>query len=383
VTQEVSSMTVTDTPPPEVGGTGDRRWMPAVVAALVVAIVAGTSFAAWQREDGGPSGSAVADDGRGSSAGDAGATDPGATDPGATDPGATDPAFREVAWHGVAVEVPIDWSDATAPGSDWCAFDQGPGKPPFPTGPYVARDTSYAGVLSIGCLADSDAPAAFGDVPVRYWAPHVWFELTEPRSADPAATYRNWTLTSRTVDGVRVNVLADGSTSELAEKILASAVVVQTDAHGCETTSPVQATRFVRPEPAFDVTRLGSVDSISVCQYDRSAGTTAPGLLGSRVLEGDEASDVLAAIRAAPAGGGPDAPQHCVDDLYGDTALALRLHDDDTPHDVYVYYDWCFGNGFDDGTTRRELTRAACLPLWGGRVQLWGGSSEPFSRCHD
>ena len=40
-----------------------------------------------------------------------------------------------------------------------------------------------------------------------------------------------------------------------------------------------------------------------------------------------------------------------------------------------------FGNGFDDGTTVRELTALDCQPIWGDRVLLLGGSSAPFARC--
>jgi hypothetical protein len=293
--------------------------------------------------------------------------------------------LRQVTWRGVAVEVPVEWGDATAPTGAWCAYDQGPGKPPFPTEPYVALDTSFMVIPAIGCIGDGNgAPAAFDDVPVRYWAPHVWFELAEQAAGgEGTSTYRDWTLSSRTVGDVRVNVLADEATVDAMEDVLASAQQVRTGDDGCDATSPVQAFRFVRPDSAFDVTTVKSVDSISVCEYDRSAGTARPGLLGSRVLDGTEAADVLAAIQSAPAGGGPDAPEHCLGTMYGETAIALRLHDGETTHDLYVYYDWCFGNGFDDGTTQRELTRGSCQPLWGGRVQLWGGSSEPFSRCHD
>ena len=69
-------------------------------------------------------------------------------------------------------------------------------------------------------------------------------------------------------------------------------------------------------------------------------------------------------------------------DMHGDTAVVLRLTTGQASYDLYAYYDWCFDNGFDDGTTRHELTKDSCVPLFGGRVRYLGGSSAPFSRCH-
>jgi hypothetical protein len=168
----------------------------------------------------------------------------------------------------------------------------------------------------------------------------------------------------------------------LADRILDSARAFETDQNGCDASSPVQAAKFVRPE-SFDLASVDDVESISVCQYTRSDPPGQPALMGSRLLARQPASALLDAIRSAPEGGGPDSPQSCLHDMYGDTAITLRLHADDFTPEVYVYYDWCFGNGFDDGTTRRELTLQSCLPLFGGNVALFSGSSAPFQRCHE
>lgn len=338
-------------------------WVAAVAAASVILVATGAAIAAGLRD-----GAAKAP------------TQESA--PAATTSG-LDAATREVSWRGVAVDVPADWPDDTGPGPDWCASDDGRGGSLVPSHPYVAVDRTYAMTLSIGCPDGGVAPDAFGDAPERLWAPHLAFELPIGHLPDGTLTYRGWTFSTRTVAGVRVTLLTDAATRHLVDPILGSARPVDTDAHGCDSTSPVQAKEFVRPEPAFDVSDVDRVESISVCQYDRGSGTSAPGLLGSRRIEGAPAQHLLDAIRAAPAGGGPDAPQHCVHDMYGDTALTIRLHSGGTTRDLHAYYEWCFGNGIDDGTTRRELTRADCLPLWGDRVTLWGGSAESFRRCHD
>lgn len=338
-------------------------WVVAIAAASVILVATGAAIAAGLRDS---SGRAPVPE----------------SSPSVTASGFEEPT-RQVSWRGVAVDVPAAWPDETGPGPDWCASDDGRGGSLYPTHPYVAVDRTYGLTLSIGCLGDNGAPDAFGEAPERLWAPHLAFELPVGDLPDGTLTYQGWTFSTRTVAGVRVTLLTDAATAGVIDPILDSARPVHTDASGCDSTSPVQAREFVRPEPAFDVADVDRVDAISVCQYDRGSGTSAPGLLGSRRLEGAPAQDLLDAIKAAPAGGGPDAPQHCVHDMYGNTALAVRLHTGGTTRDLYAYYEWCFGNGIDDGTTRRELTRDDCLPLWGGRVTLWGGSAESFRRCHD
>ncbi|HEY1117321.1 MAG TPA: hypothetical protein VGE43_06430 [Acidimicrobiales bacterium] len=336
-------------------------WVVAAAAVAVILVATGAAIAAGLRDSPGKA--------------------PPHDSPAATTPGFDGPT-RQVSWRGVAVDVPADWPDGRAPGPDWCASDDGRGGSLYPSHPYVAIDRSYAMTLSIGCPEDSAAPDVFGAAPERLWAPHLAFELPVGDLPDGTLTHQGWTFSTRTVAGVRVTLLADAATADLVDPILDSIRPVDTDAHGCDSTSLVQAEEFVRPEPAFDVTDVDRVDAISVCQYDRGSGTSAPGLLGSRLIEGSAAQELLDAIRTAPAGGGPDAPQHCVHDMYGDTALTIRLHSGGTTRDLYAYYEWCFGNGIDDGTTRRELTRGDCLPLWGDRVTLWGGSAESFRRCH-
>jgi hypothetical protein len=178
-------------------------------------------------------------------------------------------------------------------------------------------------------------------------------------------------------------VLADPAHLDQARQILDSARVVDTDQNGCDASSRIQQGDFVRPDPAFDLGELDSVDSIAVCQYDLNRPVSKPGLIASRLLTGDAAAAELSAIQAASPGGGPDTPDSCMHGMHGDTAVVLRLTSGQASYDLYVYYEWCFGNGFDDGTTRHELTKDSCAPLFADRLQYMGGSSAPFNRCHD
>jgi hypothetical protein len=375
--------------------TGSRRlawWRTGLVAAAVLALLGTTAVGvATLRDDG-------LDDPAAATASDPTSGEPGTADP--TEPedvGQTltgpppppDPGWRYVSYRDVVVQVPGSWAYAQAPGADWCAFDQGPGEPPFPTESYVALPGNYALELSIGCPTDA-APGGdrdFESVPPEYWAPHLDFSDLGDRnwpgeSVLTAQSAGSWTFTETRVGDVVLTLLTNPETAPLAERIIASARQVETDHNGCQTLSPAQAKEFVRPQPAFDISTIESVDAISVCQYDRADGTRRPGLIGSRLLTGAEAQAQLEAIQRAPVGGGPDTPESCVDDMFGDTALVLRLHEGETTYDLHVYYEWCFGNGFDDGTAMRELTEDACVPLWGGPVVFPAGSTAPYRRCH-
>ncbi len=354
-----------------------RPWLLAAVVAAVLVVVGGTSVLAMT-SGGDRSGPPPAANGR-TTASTSGA-DPAAPEQAGTLP-TPDSGWRWVSWRNVAVQVPADWGYGLEPMQPWCMYDS---TADVARAPYVAQDSTGMGIDGVGCLgtAPDHHPEVFGPAPALFWAPHVSFEEATSRSSgDEIASFRDWILTSRRVGDVQVSLLVNAETSALSGRILDSARTFETDQNGCEASSPVQAGEFVRPHP-FDVASLRSVDSISVCQYARGVAPDRPALMGSRLLAGPQAAAVLAAIQSAPVGGGPDTPQTCTADLYGDTGIALHLHRGDLTRDVYVYYDWCFGNGFDDGTSRRELTREACVPLFGDNVAQFSGSSAPFRRCH-
>jgi hypothetical protein len=276
----------------------------------------------------------------------------------------------------VEVAVPDSWGYRATPGSDWCAAYDQQGKPQdggaaFPHTPYVDTVSGLGATLGIGCFAPK---------PSSLLATHLTFVDSPDLRAEPPGALSGFTTITRAVGSTHVDVTTDSAHEDLARQILATAHVVSADQNGCPASSPIQASHAVRPDPTFDVTALTGVDSIAVCQY-LTHGTGQPGLLASRLLTGSAADAELTALQAAPAGGGPDQPQNCTPDGWGDTAVVLRLTTGGQTHDMYGYYEWCFGNGFDDGTSVRELTPADCSSLWADRVQLLGGSSAPFHRC--
>ena len=276
----------------------------------------------------------------------------------------------------VEVAVPDSWGYRATPGSDWCASYNGDGSrqgggAPFPHTPYVDLTNGLGGTLAIGCN---------GPKPASLLATHLTFVDSPDPGAEPPAPLSGFTTITRAVGSTHVDVTTDAAHEDLARQVLATAHVVAHDQNGCPATSPIQASHAVRPDPAFDVSTLTGVDSIAVCQY-LAHGTDSAGLLASRSLTGSDGDAELAALQSAPIGGGPDRPQNCTPDGWGDSAVVLLLTSAGQTHEMYGYYGWCFGNGFDDGTAIRELTTANCSPIWGDRVLDSGGDSATFARC--
>ena len=127
------------------------------------------------------------------------------------------------------------------------------------------------------------------------------------------------------------------------------------------------------------------VEAVAICEYSRTSGHV--GLEGSRRLTGSAARDLVEAIHQAPPGGGPDEPEHCLDDMYGDRAIALRFFanpaETETPRaEAYVYYNWCFGNGIFGVDEARRLTPGNCGPLFARPpITLWSGQSSIVQAC--
>lgn len=309
-----------------------------------------------------------------------------------------DEGWKWVSFMDVAVQVPQEWrhADLTSPYVDACPRPddgpfvetpnwffadvrcQPPGDPDgflSPGPPWVAnldwtdlalveeREQRFSKVQGRVTGKGHDAPA-----PADLGAP-----------ADGTFDYGDWQVVRRSVGGVQVSLLTDATTRPLAERIVGSARTFATDQAGCDAQSPVQVPHQ-RPDDAFEVLDVDEVDTISVCQYTR-ARADAPGLLGSRLLSGEDADALLEAIQDTAVGGGPERPTYCEHDGAGNAALTVRLRTGDDVRDLFVDYNWCVGNGYDDGVDRRELTTANCLPLWGGPVRVIGGMDSVFEVC--
>ena len=291
--------------------------------------------------------------------------------------------------HAVEVKVPFDWGFAHELVRPDCAdinYPQDPLGESVPTSPYVTVTSLQQASPSIRCTPSrpGNPDPAFGDLPVPLWQPYVRLDVARPdlrpQREDGAWTHDGWQLTRRTFDDVQVSVLTAPNEPTLAEQIVASARTVTTNSVGCDTTSPF-ADGFPQPDGA-PVPAPTDVQSIAVCDYSRMTGYE--GLQGSWRMTGQPAQDLTAAILDARTGGGPDKPQNCAPDMFGDSAVTLRFFDaDDAPlADAYVYSQWCFGNGVVDSSGPRTLTAENCSPVFSRpEVTWWGGQAQVMRLC--
>lgn len=306
-----------------------------------------------------------------------------------------DPAWRWVAFRDVEVQAPAAWRfdyEAIRPDCIIPGEPDGPWTKDVPRAPYVTVGVPSRPVPLIGCFggpATGGPDPAFGPLPFALWQPFVKLDearpdLDYPDRKDGEWQYRGWRLTRTTVDQVQVTVLGSPEDPSVASRVFDSVRRVPITTVGCETGSPVQGRRFATPSgPSVPPAHL--VGFVAVCEYSRNQGHA--GLQGSRRISGKAARELVLAINNAPVGGGPDTPSHCVDDMFGDMAIALRFfspgEEPDSPlAEAYVYYDWCFGNGIVDSAGKRRLTKANCAPLFTEPpISLWSGQRQVVEVC--
>ena len=257
-----------------------------------------------------------------------------------------------------------------------------------PASPYVTFTAVQQAVPQVACVAPrpGNPDPAFGDLPYPLWQPHVRLDAVRPEVSDQPDrtdgqwTFEGWHLARRTFDDVQVTVLSAPGSPELSGRVFGSARTVETNDDGCDTTSPF-GEGFPRPGGP-DVPAGSDVGGVAVCEYVRLPGSE--GLQGSWRMTGREAQGLADAIREAPEGGGPDKPDDCSPDMWGDSAVVLRFLgvDDALLADAYVYTDWCFGNAIATSTGVRTLTTANCLPVFSRpEVRWWSGKKAVGKLC--
>ena len=272
-------------------------------------------------------------------------------------PAAADPStpalpagWRWESFAGVQVGVPAEfgWGNGSQRLGQWCIGED--------RDPIVGRPGPST---LVGCPTDPEAdPSTLLDNTgpvVSLSTAALWDEEKAPAPG-------------RRQEGDRLTVVHDGvevgiqTPAELRERIAATIHSVDVDAYGCPATSRFSADPAHRPDPAVPVESLTGVSAVSVCRY---AVTTPDGypagakpLISSSRIEGNHAA--VAAVAAAPVGGGPNAPENCLAEYsYGDELIVLRVESDQGASEVVLRYSGCDHNGFDDGAAVRELTRDA------------------------
>lgn len=170
--------------------------------------------------------------------------------------------------------------------------------------------------------------------------------------------------------------------ADLRRQILATLHEVEVDANGCPMDLPASFEPGARPRPARDVATLTDVRSVVACRYELGPLTEMKGysmavpLFSSLRLDGQAAQAAVAAIAAAPLGGGPDSPGTCLPDFsYGSEMIVAHITSDQGESAVHIYYSGCDHNGFDDGFALRALTRDSVQPLVAApnTPLTWGG----------
>ncbi|TDV56607.1 hypothetical protein [Actinophytocola oryzae] len=249
------------------------------------------------------------------------------------------PAWRWESYRGIEVQVPPDWGYGV-PGRSWCAgTERGAPRPGAVGRPGPVQD--------VRCMPD------YPPVDQR----ENWLVF----GGNEAGVHRydaGWVEETRRLHGGSVTVFTDDAA--LRRAILGSVrPIVGTDEHGCPVDHGVVGDQAGYRPTDGGLPRPETVESVSVCRYTLTSGSAFP-LLSSGRLTGEAAGRVVAAIRSAP-----ESDVTVAGD--GAEIAVLRLHtDDDRTREVVVRYSDSTGNGFDDGTTRRELTADAIRPLLTG-----------------
>ncbi|MFI5841433.1 hypothetical protein ACIA8K_17185 [Catenuloplanes sp. NPDC051500] len=272
--------------------------------------------------------------------------------------------WRWESFGGVQVGVPNDWGwDSLALRLNaWCAK---PGNHP----PAVARPG--APVPAIFCGIDQKGPPAGFLIANTGWT--VGFDRTY--EGDGTEVEGDRTTVRR--DGAEVIIQAP---KEWRDRIAATIHQVRIDDAGCPTSHRISTGQDLRPTPPVNVATLRDVTSVSVCKYplpdEGSAQTSSPRLLSSLRLDGAAAADEIRQIAAAPVGRSLDTPADCAPEVaHGGEVIVLLVRSATGTAEVTMRYAGCVQNGFDDGTTVRELTKAGVGPLITGPNRVYGDFS--------
>ncbi|MFD1859054.1 hypothetical protein EHW97_06835 [Aeromicrobium camelliae] len=274
--------------------------------------------------------------------------------------------WRWESYRGVQLAVPGDWgwTSGSQRLGQWCLGFDG-------AAPAVGRPGP---ATEVGCFGEgSPSPETL----VANTGEVVAFE-SAARGAAAGATGGD----REVVTIGDAHVIIQTADPALRERIAATVHAAEVDAAGCAAAHPAARDASWRPAGAGRLPAPSEVEDVSVCRYgivdaDGSGAT----LLGSQLLSGPAAQQLVEAIAQAPEGSGPNAPEQC---LHGDPAEVIVLHvrADGVSREVALHYSDCIDNGFDDGTQLRELTKDAATAIFVGPLQpmSWGGHlSEVFA----
>jgi hypothetical protein len=260
------------------------------------------------------------------------------------------PGWHWESYSNIQVQVPDGWQDGIATHLWACSKKK-------PAGPVIGRPTFLPTTRN---LCGQEAPA------LALRVPHLFFDSNPQAGIFPRD--HGWTEQTRVIDGLGLTVFSDDDA--VRRRILDSATLINgTDVNGCAPSHPSALRSDLRPAPGSGLRSVGEVESVQICAYQLGSEPNRPPLLASAEISGDRARAVGDALLAAPevARGA----ETTGDPNLGGTGcrvpdveiLVLKVHGGAGDQEVLVRYTECTGNGFDDGTTVRRLTKAALQPL--------------------
>jgi hypothetical protein len=260
------------------------------------------------------------------------------------------PGWHWESYSNIQVQVPDSWRDGSGTNLWACSKKK-------PAGPVIGRP-SLLPVPAMLCGVEAPAPA------LR--VPHLFFDVNPRAGIFPRD--HGWTEETRVIDGLGLTVFSDDDA--VRRRILDSATLINgTDVNGCAPSNPSALRSDLRPASGSGLSSVGGVESVQICAYRIGSEPSRPPLLASAEISGDRARVVGDALLAAPevargweTAGDPNlGGTQC---RFPDAEiLVLKVHGDKGVQEVVVRYTECIGNGFDDGTTVRRLTKAALQPL--------------------
>jgi hypothetical protein len=272
--------------------------------------------------------------------------------------------WRWESYGGVEVAVPRAWGYGIT-GTPWCLSEGGSARQP-----YVGRPGPVRAIL---CPRSTTRGVSAG-ARVSTGGTFVWFaDAPDPADpgdqADPAKSANSAESAESaqdrlggsegdreviTLGPVRVAIQAPAA---LRRQIRSTMRRVSTDSSGCPVSNPLPRGR---PSGATAVADLTGVSSVTACRY-------AGSLFSSLRLTGPAAGRAIAAVAAAPVGGGPNDPPSCATASVSDRqGIVLLVTADQGSATILLRYQGCDHHGFDDGHAVRTLTRDAVEPFVAG-----------------
>jgi hypothetical protein len=275
--------------------------------------------------------------------------------------------WRWESYHDVEVGVPDSWGDDNGSQriNQWCIAQH--------LNPAVGRPGPNT---LVGCPEPSPGLPSGGTL-VATTGTFVAFEA--------AALSASSGSVGPTVEGDRVTVrmgeskISVQAAQPLRDQILATIHRVAVDHNGCPVTDPITADPGRQPADPIAVRELTGVRRVATCRYELNgryvARTGSSSLISSIQLVGTPAAEAIAAVAAAPKGGGPDSPETCtVEVSFGEEVVVLRITSDRRESQVHLRFSGCDHNGLDDGVTVRRLTKESVAPFLVGANRIFSFS---------